>query len=152
MFQNGVIDRYMHCIVQNKNKNAQLSIYSLADQNIGHCVELTYVTWLKTFEYDQKPKTNKIQYGNQSFKSNIMIKYCVLWMQFLKITNTLQYKIMVYGWILKSNIKIKENKTNIILSRLLSNTYRCCTSSILRLYPVLFISRKPYTVLKDVFI
>ena len=30
----------MHCILQNK-KNARVCIYSLADINIGHCVELT---------------------------------------------------------------------------------------------------------------
>ena len=37
-----VIDRYMHCIMQNL-KNAQDFIYSLADLNIGHCVELTFL-------------------------------------------------------------------------------------------------------------
>ena len=42
MFKNEVIDRNMHCIMQNFKKNAQVSIYSLADLNIGHCVELTF--------------------------------------------------------------------------------------------------------------
>ena len=45
MFENEVIDRYMymHCNMQNFIfKNAQVSIYSLADLNIGHCVELTF--------------------------------------------------------------------------------------------------------------
>ena len=42
MFKNEVIDRYMHCIKQNFKKNAQVSIYTLADLNIGHCVELTF--------------------------------------------------------------------------------------------------------------
>ena len=44
MFENEVIDRYMymHCNMQNFIfKNAQVSIYSLADLKIGHCVELT---------------------------------------------------------------------------------------------------------------
>ena len=39
MFENEVMDRYMHCIMQNLKKNAQVCIYSLADLNIGHCVE-----------------------------------------------------------------------------------------------------------------
>ena len=39
MFKNEVIDRY--CFMQNL-KNAQVSIYSLAHLNIGHCVELTF--------------------------------------------------------------------------------------------------------------
>ena len=42
MFKNEVIGRYMHCIMHNLNKNAQVSIYSLADLNINHCVELTF--------------------------------------------------------------------------------------------------------------
>ena len=40
MLKNEVIDRYMHCIMP-KNR-AQVNIYSLADLNIGHCVELTF--------------------------------------------------------------------------------------------------------------
>ena len=45
MFKNKVIDRYMYCIMQNfsNKKNAQMSLYSLADLNIGHCVELTFL-------------------------------------------------------------------------------------------------------------
>ena len=44
MFKIEVIDRYMHCIMQNFFfKNAQVSIYSLADLNKGHCVELTFL-------------------------------------------------------------------------------------------------------------
>ena len=31
----------MHCIMQNRKKNAQVSICSLADLNICHCVEVT---------------------------------------------------------------------------------------------------------------
>ena len=44
MFKNEFIDRYMHCILENFQKNAQVSkyMYSLADLNIGHCVELTF--------------------------------------------------------------------------------------------------------------
>ena len=42
MFKNEVIDRYIHYIIQNLKKNAQVSIYPLADLNIGHCVELTF--------------------------------------------------------------------------------------------------------------
>ena len=43
MCRNEVIDRYMymHCIMQNLNKNAQVNIYYLVDLNIGHHVELT---------------------------------------------------------------------------------------------------------------
>ena len=33
----------MHCIMQNLQKNAQVFIYYLADLNIGHCVELTFL-------------------------------------------------------------------------------------------------------------
>ena len=33
---------YMPCIVQNLKKNAQVSINSLANLNIRHCVELTF--------------------------------------------------------------------------------------------------------------
>ena len=40
MFQNEVIDRYMHCMMQNVKKYAQVCIYSLEYLNIGHCVEL----------------------------------------------------------------------------------------------------------------
>ena len=40
MFKNEVIDIYMNGIMQNL-KNAQVCIYSLADLNIGHRVELT---------------------------------------------------------------------------------------------------------------
>ena len=43
MFENEVIDRYMHCILQNFLKNAQVSMYSLEDLNIGYCVELTFL-------------------------------------------------------------------------------------------------------------
>ena len=43
MFKTEVIDRYMHCIMQNLKKNAQVSIYSLEDLNIGHCIELTFL-------------------------------------------------------------------------------------------------------------
>ena len=43
MFKNEVIDRYMHCIITIFFKNAQVSIYFLADLNIGHCVELTFL-------------------------------------------------------------------------------------------------------------
>ena len=45
MFENEVIDRYMymHDIMQNFKRNAQVCIYSLADLNIGHCVELTFL-------------------------------------------------------------------------------------------------------------
>ena len=32
----------MHCILQNLKKNAQVSIYSLADINKGHNVDLTF--------------------------------------------------------------------------------------------------------------
>ena len=41
MFKKEVIVRYIHCIMQNF-KNAQVSIYTLADLNIGHCVELIF--------------------------------------------------------------------------------------------------------------
>ena len=44
--KNEVIDRYtyMHCIIQNSeiHVNAQVCKYSLADLNIGQCVELTF--------------------------------------------------------------------------------------------------------------
>ena len=43
MFENEVIDRYVHCILQNLKKNAQVSMYSLVDLNIGHCVEFTFL-------------------------------------------------------------------------------------------------------------
>ena len=36
MCKNEVIDRYMHCIMQNLKKNAQVCLYSIADLNIGH--------------------------------------------------------------------------------------------------------------------
>ena len=36
-----LFDRYMYCIMQNLKQNSQVSIYSLADLNISHCVELT---------------------------------------------------------------------------------------------------------------
>ena len=44
MFKNEVIDRYMQCIIQNFeiHLNAQVCICSLADLNIGQCVELTF--------------------------------------------------------------------------------------------------------------
>ena len=42
MFANEVIDRYMHCIMQNLKKIAQVRIYSIADRNRGHCVVLTF--------------------------------------------------------------------------------------------------------------
>ena len=38
MFKNEVIDRSMHCIMQNLKKIAQVCTYYLADLNIGHCV------------------------------------------------------------------------------------------------------------------
>ena len=40
--QTNVYKWYMHCIMQNL-KNAQVCIYSLADLNIGHCVELDFL-------------------------------------------------------------------------------------------------------------
>ena len=43
MFKNEVIDRYMHCIMQNLNKNAQACIYSLSYLNINHFVELIFL-------------------------------------------------------------------------------------------------------------
>ena len=43
MFKNEVIDRYMHCIMQNLNKNAQACIYSLSYLNIDHFVELIFL-------------------------------------------------------------------------------------------------------------
>ena len=42
MFGNEVIARYIHCIMQNL-KNAPVCIYSLADLNKDHCVELTFL-------------------------------------------------------------------------------------------------------------
>ena len=42
MFKNKVIDRYMHRIMQNLIKG-QVRKYSLADLNIDHCVELTFL-------------------------------------------------------------------------------------------------------------
>ena len=39
MFKNELIDRYIHCIMQNL-KNAQVCLYSLADLNIGYSVDL----------------------------------------------------------------------------------------------------------------
>ena len=33
----------MHCITQNFKENAQVCIYSLADINIGHCVEFAFL-------------------------------------------------------------------------------------------------------------
>ena len=33
---------YMHCIMQNFKKNAQVCVYSFADLNIGHYVEMTF--------------------------------------------------------------------------------------------------------------
>ena len=42
VFKNEVINIYMHTIMQNFKINAQVCIYSLADLNIGHCVELTF--------------------------------------------------------------------------------------------------------------
>ena len=54
----------------------------------------------------------------------------------------------VYGSNLKSSITIKENKINIISSRSFSTANLCCTCIILRLFPVLSISRIPYTLLK----
>ena len=33
----------MHCVMHNYKKNAQISIYSLADLNWGHCVDLTFL-------------------------------------------------------------------------------------------------------------
>ena len=43
MFMNKVINRYMFCIMQNFKINAHVCIYSLADLNVGHCVELTFL-------------------------------------------------------------------------------------------------------------
>ena len=42
-FKNDVTDRYMQCIMQNLKKSAQVNIYSLADLNLGHCVELAFL-------------------------------------------------------------------------------------------------------------
>ena len=44
MIKNEVIDRYMHYMYYAEfyNESAQVCIYSLADLNIGHCVELTF--------------------------------------------------------------------------------------------------------------
>ena len=39
MFKNEVIDRYNALYFAKFKKNAQVGIYSLADLNIGHCVE-----------------------------------------------------------------------------------------------------------------
>ena len=39
MFKSEVIDRYAEFFL----KNTQVSIYSLADLNIGHCVELAFL-------------------------------------------------------------------------------------------------------------
>ena len=41
MFKNEVIDRYMHCRIL-KNTQVSILVYSLADLNIGQCVELTF--------------------------------------------------------------------------------------------------------------
>ena len=40
--KNEVIDRYQALYYAEFRKNAQVSIYSLAAVNIGHCVELTF--------------------------------------------------------------------------------------------------------------
>ena len=42
MFKNEVIDRDMHCIMHNFKKNGQICLFSLADLNIAHYVELTF--------------------------------------------------------------------------------------------------------------
>ena len=42
MFKIEVTDRYMHCIMQIFFLNAQVCMHSVADLNIGHCVELTF--------------------------------------------------------------------------------------------------------------
>ena len=63
MFINEVIDRYMGCIMQIFFKNAQVTIYSLADINVGHCVKMTlferklggfFVLKVKEFSYELK--------------------------------------------------------------------------------------------------
>ena len=41
MFKIEVIDRYVHCIMQDL-KNAQVCIYSLADLKRDHCVKSTF--------------------------------------------------------------------------------------------------------------
>ena len=47
MFKDGVIDRYMHCIVPYFRMNAEVCINSLADvrvgKNVGNYVELTFL-------------------------------------------------------------------------------------------------------------
>ena len=43
MFKNEVFDKYMYCIMKNFKINAQVSICSLADLNIDHYVELTFL-------------------------------------------------------------------------------------------------------------
>ena len=44
MFKNEDINLYMHCVMQNLyKKNAHVSIYSPADLNMGHCVQLTFL-------------------------------------------------------------------------------------------------------------
>ena len=43
LFKIKVIDRYMHCIMQNLKINAQVcTLYSLADLNVRHYVELAF--------------------------------------------------------------------------------------------------------------
>ena len=42
MFKNEDDYRYMHCTMQTFKRIALVCIYSLADQNIGHYVELTF--------------------------------------------------------------------------------------------------------------
>ena len=48
--------------------------------------------------------------------------------------------VHVHGPILRPSFKIKENYINIISRSVFSQTYRCCTCNILRLFPVLSIS------------
>ena len=43
MFKNEVFDKYMYCIMKKFKINAQVSICSLADLNIDHYVELTFL-------------------------------------------------------------------------------------------------------------
>ena len=40
IFKNEVIDGYMHFIMQNLNKNAQVCKYSPPDQKIGQCLDM----------------------------------------------------------------------------------------------------------------
>ena len=50
MFKNEVIDRYMHCIMQNLKK-----MHRFACLSIGHCVEICYELCLELLESICKP-------------------------------------------------------------------------------------------------